>query len=221
MPPSQPSLKAISGRSLSETWRQALKTVFTSFDRSLPERREITLLATRIEEPLSERHPPTELLEDNDFKKRELALEIDALVNPEHPLGQRLWLWETPSGPLNQVSDLVNLLKRDSSSQRALLVSVAPDKDFGENRQSTAYDFPPIITLDFKAHERLSLIAYLRLCDVYLWWPVNALQCAKLMENIAAQIGGIEVGMLNMVLGFAHIRAEKFEAVKKIIGPTS
>lgn len=118
--------------------------------------------------------------------------------------------WQKPDGTeLDQLSDLVNRIKKDPSDRRLIVSAWNP----GELEQMA---LPPCHMLFqcFVANGKLSLHMFQRSCDMFLGVPFNIASYALLLKMLA-QVTDLEADELIITLGDAHIYHNHFEAVKE------
>lgn len=117
--------------------------------------------------------------------------------------------WPTHNGTVDQLSDLIDGLKRDPFGRRHLLTAWNP----GELPNMA---LPPChITSQFYVSQgRLSCHLYQRSADVFLGVPYNIASYA-LLTHMIAQVCGYGVGEFVHTMGDIHIYHDHFDAVEE------
>lgn len=122
---------------------------------------------------------------------------------------------------IDQISEIVDLLKHDPDSRRMLVTawnpSVLPDtsKPFAENVAAGKAALPPCHAFFqfYVADRKLSLQLYQRSADIFLGVPFNIASYALLLKMMA-QVTGLQEGDFIHTLGDAHIYSNHLEQVK-------
>lgn len=122
--------------------------------------------------------------------------------------GERIRLW---NNQVDQVSEVINKLKTDKNTRRAIMTTWIPTIDF----EST--EVPCLILIDLKWRDKLDMTAVFRSHDIYGAYPYNIYALNNLLKYIAnkinAPIGGITVHSIS-----AHIYSTDIDDVKSVIG---
>ncbi len=116
--------------------------------------------------------------------------------------------WMRPDGTtLDQISDVVEMIKKDPSSRRLIVMAWNP----GELDQMA---LPPchIFFQFFVADGKLSLQMYQRSADLFLGVPFN-IASYSLLLHMVAQVTGLKAGEFIHTLGDTHIYKNHFDAV--------
>lgn len=126
------------------------------------------------------------------------------------PIYGKQWrAWEGPKGEIiDQLSHVVNALKRDPNSRR-LLVSAWNVADLHRMRLPPchyAFQF-------YVAEGRLSCMFHMRSVDVFLGLPFNLASYALLTHMVAHQVG-LEVGELVWTGGDVHLYCSHLEQAR-------
>lgn len=110
---------------------------------------------------------------------------------------------------VDQIAKLVEGLKKDPNSRRHIVVSYNP----GEIDEMA---LPPCHAMFqmYVSNNKLSCQMYQRSADAFLGVPFNIASYA-LLTHMIAQVCGMEVGELVIVLGDAHIYKDHIEQVKQ------
>ena len=117
------------------------------------------------------------------------------------PVYGRQWRnWKTPDGgTIDQLSDVVNLIKTNPDSRRMLVTAWNP-ADIGQMA------LPPCHSLFqfYVADGRLSCQLYQRSADIFLGVPFNIASYA-LLTHMVAHVAGLGVGDFVHTMGDAHL----------------
>jgi thymidylate synthase len=152
-----------------------------------------------------------EALSMTDFEQRLLGSpEFAAKWGDLGPVYGKQWRrWEGPDGKVyDQVSDVLNRIRKDPSSRRLLFHgwNVADLEQMALPPCHLLYQF-------FVEGNRLSLTMYQRSCDVGLGLPFNLASCA-LLVRLAAQQTDLEPGSLFWVGHDVHLYQNHLEPIK-------
>jgi thymidylate synthase len=170
------------------------------------ETKEVLNCVTYIANAQSKKYPQrfVEMANKTEYK---VAL-LEALAEPSLDWKPCSRLKEYPapkSATINQIEHLVKMINKWPTTRRAVASTYYPPEDCNGSLEVIGYDLPAIQIIDLKARGgRLNLTCYFRSSEVYFWWPINAYQLTKLMEELAPQCS-LESGDLTMVLASAHI----------------
>lgn len=118
--------------------------------------------------------------------------------------------WPNPSGePIDQISQLVNMIKNNPDSRRLMVVAWNP-------ADVEKMALPPCHCLFqfYVANGRLSCQLYQRSADIFLGVPFNIASYA-LLTMMIAQTCHLEVGEFIHTLGDAHIYSNHFEQMEQ------
>jgi thymidylate synthase len=194
-----------SAKPLGETWKSLLRLVMEYGDDSDEEIREartvtvdftvepsdITELAVYgLEETLSEMRKVFFTSESNRFGHSYRSC------------------WRGPFGR-EDLSDVINLLKDQPSTKRALLVFVDP----------TGKKVPCLNAIHFLIrHGCLDLSYFARGQDVYLKFCADAI-CVRDFGEMVSEALGIRIGTITGTISSAHIYRKDFERVESILNP--
>lgn len=131
----------------------------------------------------------------------------DKIPGLEYTYGERLRAYDG----IDQIKGLVDELKRNPDSRRALAVT-------WKVRQDMAGKQPPCVILVQGLIQRglLHLAAFIRSNDMFRAWPQNALALRRL-QGIVAKETGFKVGVLTVISGSAHIYERDYGAAQEII----
>ncbi|WP_103062602.1 thymidylate synthase [Actinomyces qiguomingii] len=138
----------------------------------------------------------------------------DEWADPDGELGPvygRQWRsWPArDGGTIDQITDLVNTLRRDPDSRR-MLVSAWNVSDLDRMALAPCHAFFQC----YAAEGRLSLQVYQRSADMFLGVPFNIASYA-LLTHMLAQQAGMEVGELVWTGGDCHIYSNHFVQVRE------
>ncbi len=199
----------IEGDGFENTWLKLLVYVLqgqTVNDVRSKETTEVLNCITYIANPQSKKYPQR-FVEQANRTEYKVAL-LEALAEPSLDWKPCLRLKEYPapkSGTINQLEHLVKMIKKWPTTRRAVASTYYPAEDCYGSLEVVSYDLPAIQVIDMKPRDgRLNLTCYFRSSEVFFWWPINAYQLTKLMEETALECH-LSNGSLTMVLSSAHI----------------
>ncbi len=150
------------------------------------------------------------------------AMEIKNLVNSteykDFEFGQGEWLDKNvnyigESCEVNQIADIIDVLKRDPYSKACVAITWHPSKELMKKHKSS----PCLVLLQaIVQDEKLNLLVFFRSHDMTQGWPENAYGCAAIQEEIAKGIG-IESGILTIISGSAQIYNNYYQQVEEML----
>jgi len=107
----------------------------------------------------------------------------------------------------DQLLDIAETLRLDPHNERTVAILVSPELECKRMRRNEDYPFPRFCVLDFKIiNSSLHLMAYLRSCEAYPWWIVNAVQLTVLLTEVKKTIGSsVTPGVLITHIGRVRI----------------
>jgi len=151
------------------------------------------------------------------------AKEIKELVNSQEykdfEFGQGNWLDKNvnyigESCEINQVEDIIDVLKRDPYSKACVAITWHPSKELMKKHKSS----PCLVFLQALIQdEKLNLTVFFRSHDMTQGWPENAYGCAAIQEEIAKAVG-VEPGILTIISGSAQIYNNYYQQVEEMLG---
>ncbi len=122
--------------------------------------------------------------------------------------GKQWRSWPTPDGQqIDQISDLIELLKQDPDSRRMIVCAW----NVGELDQMALSPCHCLFQF-YVANGKLSCQLYQRSCDVFLGLPFNIASYA-LLTHMLAQQTGLEVGEFIWTGGDTHLYSNHMEQV--------
>lgn len=121
--------------------------------------------------------------------------------------GKQWRAWESKSGPIDQIKNVIEGLKRDPDGRRHI-VSAWNVGDIPEMALPPCHAFFQFYVAD----GQLSCQLYQRSADLFLGVPFNIASYA-LLTHMVAQCTSLGVGELVITLGDAHIYSNHFDAV--------
>ena len=122
--------------------------------------------------------------------------------------GKQWRSWPTPDGQqIDQISDLIELLKQDPDSRRMIVCAW----NVGELDQMALSPCHCLFQF-YVANGKLSCQLYQRSCDVFLGLPFNIASYA-LLTHMLAQQTGLEVGEIIWTGGDTHLYSNHMEQV--------
>jgi thymidylate synthase len=127
--------------------------------------------------------------------------------------GKQWRRWQTPDGgEIDQISDVVEMIKTSPDSRRLLVTAWNP-ADVGKMA------LPPCHSLFqfYVAKGKLSCQLYQRSADVFLGVPFNIASYA-LLTHMVAHVTGLKVGEFVHTMGDAHLYLNHLDAAKMQLG---
>ena len=114
---------------------------------------------------------------------------------------------------IDQINEIVSLLKRDSTTRRAVITLYSPDDLSNRNSR----DIPCNTNIFFKIrNSKLDMMVINRSNDLFLGIPYNVFVFNVLLKYIAGEVG-CEVGKQRHISDSLHIYAKDFDAVKDVV----
>jgi thymidylate synthase len=124
----------------------------------------------------------------------------------------RRWLTKDGTGYVDQVQHVVDLLKNDRSSRRAVISIYDPLRDTPSGKDIPCNDFLSFIS----RNGRLDLSVFVRSNDlIWGWSGINAFEWSALQEIVAGLLG-LNVGNLVFNTTSLHIYDRHWDKAKKI-----
>ena len=124
--------------------------------------------------------------------------------------GQQWRSWQSPQGgQIDQLSDILHMLKTDPDSRRLIISAWNP-------ADTPRMALPPCHCLFqfYVAENRLSCQLYQRSADIFLGVPFNIASYA-LLTSMAAHVSGLEVGEFIHTFGDVHLYLNHIEQAKR------
>lgn len=118
--------------------------------------------------------------------------------------------WQSPNGEVDQIEDLLKVLKNDPTNRRMLVTAWNP----GELDQMALPPCHMFFQCFVRESKYLDLAMYQRSCDLFLGVPFNISSYALLL-TLLARFTNLEPGELIHDLGDAHIYLNHIEQVKE------
>ncbi len=138
------------------------------------------------------------------------------------PIYGKQWVaWETKDGKtLNQIEELINLIKTDPTSRRLIIswwnawevINLAKDHHWAPPPCHTLFQFMVI-------NNKLSCQLYQRSADTFLWVPFN-IASYSLLTMMIAQVCNLELWDFVHTFWDAHIYSNHFEQVQEQLSRT-
>ena len=192
-----------SAKPLGDTWKNLLRRVMEhgdDSDREIREARTVTMDFTVV---------PSDITELAEYGLNETLSEMRKVffTSEKNRFGHSYrTCWRGPFGKTD-LSDVIDLLKEQPSTKRALLVFVDP----------TGKKVPCVNAIHFLIrHGRLDLSYFARGQDVYLKFCADAI-CVHDFGAMVAKALGIRIGTITGTISSAHIYRKDFEQVESII----
>jgi thymidylate synthase len=122
--------------------------------------------------------------------------------------GPRLFNW----GGLNQVANVINLLKTKRSTRQAVIQLFDAHDIVAEHKE-----IPCTCTLQFMVrHRALHMFTCMRSNDV-IWGLPHDLFCFTMLQDIVARDLGIEIGTYKQAVGSLHLYDNKIDEAKSFL----
>jgi len=138
-------------------------------------------------------------------------LESENVQKFEYTYGERLRGWNYGDKEIDQISYVVDKLKRNPESRRAVAVTWIPSID------TQREEVPCMIINDFKLRKnKLNLTAYFRSHDFAGAYPANLYALNKMLEFVSGEVG-CEKGVITTVSASAHIYEHDWDKVHKLL----
>ncbi|MFH1789363.1 MAG: thymidylate synthase [Candidatus Altiarchaeota archaeon] len=206
----------VRGKSIGECWGRILEIIWYQGEEFKSQRgstKEIRNLMVKVAEPRDENIPGFPMA------GAELAKYADQLLSADragfdYTYGERLRSWGegVVEEPVDQISEVASILKKDSSTRRATCVTWIPPKDLKTS------EVPCLILLDFKVrHKILHATAVFRSNDMFGAWPANVYGLNKVNEYVAKKIKA-KSGSITTHSISAHIYDHDYKNVEKKLG---
>lgn len=169
-------------------------------------------IAQPLREPrLSDRYVDPELVDGfgNLFTKRSRSADNEAIT-----VADRIYAWPTIRGRgLDQFQKVVNELRANPTSRRAIIQIWNPDQDLKSGGVPSGHCY-----FYFSIREgRLNLTANSRSVDAWIGEPPNLLTLAKLQQDIAARLG-VESGILTRFIMSYHMYLRDIPEASRAFG---
>jgi len=114
---------------------------------------------------------------------------------------------------LNQIKDLIEVLKKDPYSKACVAITWHPWKELTRKHKSS----PCLVLLQaIIQDEKLNLFVFFRSHDMTQGWPENAYGCAAIQNEIAKAVG-VDCGILTIVSGSAQIYNNYYQQVEQML----
>lgn len=205
----------VRGKNIKESWDRILNVIWyqgTEFDSQRGKTREVRNLLVKVAEPGDEK------IEGFPMAGQELVKYAEQLLSPEragfdYTYGERLRAWgEGVVGePVDQISEVIRLLRKDESTRRASCVTWIPPKDLKTT------EVPCLILLDFKVRDdKINATAVFRSNDMFGAWPANAFGLNHVNEYVARKTGK-KAGSLTTHSISAHVYEHDYKNVEKVL----
>ncbi|HJW56457.1 MAG TPA: thymidylate synthase [Burkholderiaceae bacterium] len=118
-----------------------------------------------------------------------------------------------PNGTINQVQNVIETLKANSSSRRAV-IQLFRGEDLADNLKTRREDLPCTCTLQFTVrNHQLYAMVMMRSNDAFWGLPHDVFAFTMLQELIARSLG-VEVGPYKHAVGSLHLYTEHAEAMQ-------
>jgi len=114
---------------------------------------------------------------------------------------------------IDQISDIIEVLKRDPYSKSAVAITWHVQDELMRKHKSS----PCLVLLQTLIQdEKLNMMVFFRSHDMTQGWPENAYGCAAIQKTIADSIG-VEPGILTIISGSAQIYNHYYKQVKEML----
>ncbi|MGV8150201.1 MAG: thymidylate synthase [Candidatus Woesearchaeota archaeon] len=203
-----------------DSWKNALSYILQNgedfVDKDGRQCRETLNLTITIEDPEKDFETPIDIMQQFEWvypSKEELEsimLSRENLAGYEFSYGPRMSNFKGK----DQLNDFViPLLKKDSTSRRAIVVLYDPSID----SNIISRNIPSLLYMHFKIRNgKLNLTGMIRSNDLFIGWPGNIYQMFIVQKYVSESLN-IKTGSLTTISGSAHLFHEHFEMVEKIL----
>lgn len=123
--------------------------------------------------------------------------------------------YESQEGGIDQLKELIELIKKDPHSRRLLLTDYNPS----QVHEGVLYPCHSLILQFYVKEEKLSVKMYQRSADTFLGLPFN-IASTSLLLTIISKLCNLKPGNVTISLGDCHIYESHLEAVKKQLSRT-
>lgn len=114
---------------------------------------------------------------------------------------------------IDQIADIVEVLKRDPYSKACVAITWHPSKELmRKHKSSPCLVFFQALVQD----EKLNLTVFFRSHDMTQGWPENAYGCAAIQKEIAEAIN-VEPGIMTIISGSAQIYNSYYQQVEEML----
>ena len=117
------------------------------------------------------------------------------------------------SGGIDQLKDLIDLIKKDPNSRRLLMTDYNPS----QVSQGVLYPCHSLILQFYVEDNKLSVKMYQRSADVFLGLPFN-IASTSLLLTIISKLCNLMPNNVTLSLGDCHIYSEHLDAVRNQLG---
>lgn len=115
-------------------------------------------------------------------------------------------------GRLSGVEHVVNLLETDPTTRQAVLHYNQPKHYFSGNK-----DVPCTMFNQFMIRRnRLSMLAVMRSCDIFLGFPYDVIWFCWLMQLVQSKLSGCRLGEFTFTIGSLHLYERDLENARLI-----
>lgn len=224
--PSEKGAHIVRGETISQVWLKILNEImlfgedaYTNYGNQARDLSNLVAIVTD-EDP---KNP--QIVDYFDFTPADIKTYIDEFLDPYLPLdlfytyGERLLAWSYIHGDIDQLSIVLDKLKKDPNDRGAVAILYHPIKDnqIDRNPQIKAIRTSCILSYQFSIkNEALELTAVFRSNDMWGAWPRNAIGLRHLQGVVADQLG-YSLGSLVTVSTRAHLYDEAWSRVKGIL----
>ena len=205
----------IEGEKVSDVWLKVLDRIFKFGFEKLSsygeKQRELINIMTVIsnDDPDNPYLPPYLYFNKNDLLNYYPQMMTDCVFEGvEYTYGSRL----RKHNGINQIEEIINELKKENYSRRAIAFTWNVEKDCG-NAKAPCLDLVQALV----QKDTLYLTAYFRSNDMFRAWPQNAYGLLKIQKEIAEALN-FKIGKLIVVSCSAHIYERDFLEAQKMIG---
>lgn len=125
--------------------------------------------------------------------------------------------YEGGSCEINQIQDVIDVLKRDKYSKACVAITWHPADELMRKHKSS----PCLVLIQALVQDKkLNLTVFFRSHDMTQGWPENAYGCAAIQAEIAEAIG-LPTGLLIIISGSAQIYNNYFRQVEEMLSKYS
>lgn len=117
-------------------------------------------------------------------------------------------------GSFDQINRVVDLIKNEKATSKAIALVVDPGRDFGAGTPFASFCF---VQFCLRPGDRLDCIGYYRAQEFYHWWPVNVAELRHLQRDVA-QRANVQAGKITTISPYPRL-SESIRQPTKVAVP--